>query len=579
MGKQTRRLLAIVLSVMLVFSIIPLSAFTVSAETYGAFTYEVYGSEVTITGLVDNNTAGAIEIPAEIDGYPVTEIEKEAFYNCDYITSVAIPATVTKIKVAAFKNCDNLQSVTMNEGLEEIGGNWASGGAFDACTSLKSIELPDTVKSLGYGAFSGCTSLGSVKLSNTLNSIDSFAFSGCIHLKSVNIPKSLLKVSNSSVFGNCESLETVTFEEGITKIQDYLFSDCTGLKEITIPETVKTIGIAAFKNCSSLETVTMYEGIEEIGGSWASGGAFEACTLLKNIELPDTVKSLGYGAFSGCTSLGSIKFSSALKSIASFAFSDCTVLEDVNYNGFELQKDLIDIKDGNDILLNATWHCKPGVKYNVIYTLNGGTNNAGNPKTYVSGSATFTLKNPTRSGYKFVAWYSDSALKTKNSQIVLGTEGDVNFYAKWEKLYTLTYKLNSGTNSKSNPKNFAASTATFTLKNPTRKGYTFKGWYTNAKFTGSKVTKIAKGTKKNITLYAKWSKNTYKITYKLNKGKNNNKNPKTYTVTSSVSLKNPTRKGYKFKGWYSDSKFKKKVTKIAKGSTGNKTLYAKWAKK
>ena len=80
--------------------------------------------------------------------------------------------------------------------------------------------------------------------------------------------------------------------------------------------------------------------------------------------------------------------------------------------------------------------------------------------------------------------------------------------------------------------------------------------------------------------YAQWKKNTYKITYKLNSGKNNAKNPKKYTVTTStISLKNPTRKGYTFKGWYYDSKFKKKVTKIAKGSTGNKTLYAKWAKK
>ena len=72
--------------------------------------------------------------------------------------------------------------------------------------------------------------------------------------------------------------------------------------------------------------------------------------------------------------------------------------------------------------------------------------------------------------------------------------------------YNITYKLNGGTNSKSNPKNFAASTATFTLKNPTRKGYSFKGWYTNAKFTGKAVTKIAKGSTGNKTLYAKWAK-------------------------------------------------------------------------
>jgi uncharacterized repeat protein (TIGR02543 family) len=72
----------------------------------------------------------------------------------------------------------------------------------------------------------------------------------------------------------------------------------------------------------------------------------------------------------------------------------------------------------------------------------------------------------------------------------------------------------------------------------------------------------------------------YTITYKLNGGKNNKSNPKTYLkTTKTITLKNPTKKGYKFVGWYSNSKLTKKVKKISKGSTGNKTLYAKWKKK
>ena len=214
----------------------------------------------------------------------------------------------------------------------------------------------------------------------------------------------------------------------------------------------------------------------------------------------------------------------------------------------------------------------------ISYVLNGGKNNSGNPATFKT-NAEVTLKNPTRSGYTFKGWYSDSGYKTKVTKIAKGTAKNITLYAKWEKAYTVTYKLNSGTNNSANPKTFTATTATITLKNPTRKGYTFKGWYSDAKFK-TKVTKITKGTKKNITLYAKWAINTYKITYKLNSGKNNANNPKSYKVTTAtITLKNPTRKGYTFKGWYSDSKYKTKVTKIAKGSTGNKTLYAKWAKK
>ncbi|MBO4432880.1 MAG: InlB B-repeat-containing protein, partial [Clostridia bacterium] len=77
--------------------------------------------------------------------------------------------------------------------------------------------------------------------------------------------------------------------------------------------------------------------------------------------------------------------------------------------------------------------------------------------------------------------------------------------AKIKKIYAVTYNLNSGTNNKNNPESYTADTPTITLKNPTRKGYTFKGWYSDAKFK-TKVTKIPKGSKGDKTLYAKWKK-------------------------------------------------------------------------
>ena len=107
----------------------------------------------------------------------------------------------------------------------------------------------------------------------------------------------------------------------------------------------------------------------------------------------------------------------------------------------------------------------------------------------------------------------------------------------------------------------------------------FKGWYRDKKFK-KKVTAIEKGSTGKVTLYAKWAKEKYTITYKLNGGKNNKKNPKTYTITSkTIKLAAPIRKGYVFKGWYRDKKCTKKVTSIKKGSTGKMTLYAKWKKK
>lgn len=90
---------------------------------------------------------------------------------------------------------------------------------------------------------------------------------------------------------------------------------------------------------------------------------------------------------------------------------------------------------------------------------------------------------------------------------------------------------------------------------------------------------IAAGDTTAITLYAIWEKaSEYKITYKLNKGKNNTANPKTYTSEDEIKLKKPTRSGYHFVGWYTDSKYKNQISLIEKGSEGSLTLYAKWTK-
>ena len=147
--------------------------------------------------------------------------------------------------------------------------------------------------------------------------------------------------------------------------------------------------------------------------------------------------------------------------------------------------------------------------------------------------------------------------------------------------YKITFKSNGGKGSMSK-QSMAKGVSTAISKNKfSRKYYTFTGWNTKANGKGKSYKNKAKiKLTKNITLYAQWKLTKYKITYKLNGGKNAKKNPTAYTYkTSTIKLKNPTRKGYVFKGWYLDKKFKKKVTVINKGSSGNKTLYAKWKKK
>lgn len=213
--------------------------------------------------------------------------------------------------------------------------------------------------------------------------------------------------------------------------------------------------------------------------------------------------------------------------------------------------------------------------YRITYKLNGGKNTKANPSTY-SVTSSISLKNPSRKGYSFKGWYSDSKYKNKVTSIRKRT-GNLTLYAKWSAAsYRITYKLNGGKNTKSNPSTYSV-TSSISLKNPSRKGYSFKGWYSDSRYR-TRVRTIKKGTTGNKTLYAKWSKNSYRITYKLNGGKNTKSNPAKYSITSSVKLKNPSRKGYRFTGWYTDAACKKKVTAIKKGTTGNKTFYAGWKK-
>ena len=229
-------------------------------------------------------------------------------------------------------------------------------------------------------------------------------------------------------------------------------------------------------------------------------------------------------------------------------------------------------KNGKVINVYARWKKR---KYTITYELNGGIN-PDDQYTEFTISSDFTLKDPTREGYVFEGWYNDSSFSKKITKIAKGTSGNKIFYAKWRFVaYTINYELNGGVNPSSAPKTYTQDVTTL-LPKPTRSGYDFEGWYTESTFI-NKVTKIQPGETGNKTFYAKWEKQpTYSITYMLNGGVNPSNAPVEYTKEQEISLPTATRNGYAFEGWYKENTFENKVTKIEKGSTGNKTFYAKW---
>jgi len=215
--------------------------------------------------------------------------------------------------------------------------------------------------------------------------------------------------------------------------------------------------------------------------------------------------------------------------------------------------------------------------FTIMYALNGGTNHYLNPSSYTTETFSFLLGDPTRSGYDFKGWFSDSGFATKVTGITTGSTGNANFYAKWTPIiYPVTYVLNGGTNSALNPATYTIKTAESTFEDATRPGCTFAGWYTDSSFA-TKLTGILPQTTGAITIYAKWTLALFPITYELNGGINHYLNPSSYTTeTASFLLGDPTRSGYDFKGWYSDSAFATKVTGITTGSIGSVTFCAKW---
>ena len=219
------------------------------------------------------------------------------------------------------------------------------------------------------------------------------------------------------------------------------------------------------------------------------------------------------------------------------------------------------------------------IVYSISYELAGGTVATTNPDNYTIESENITLINPTRTGYEFSGWTGtglDAA--STNVTIVQGTTGNRSYTATWTPIsYTISYNgVEGATFETPNPATYTIEDAV-TLNNPTKDGYSFAGWFDNAGFTGSAVTTITAGSTGDKTFWAKWTIVTYDITYNGVEGATN-PNPASYTIESeAITLDTPTKDGYTFAGWFDNAEFTgSAVTTITAGSTGDKTLWAKW---
>lgn len=347
----------------------------------------------------------------------VSSIGSNAFEGCTSLTSFNYPTSLTKIEDRAFCNCENLNVINLPKGVSSIGTD-----AFLGCTGLSSIKvtsgnpiyndgdgrnciidisntliygcsttiIPDGVTTIGRNAFRGNEGLKSINIPNSVTSISDYAFSGCSNLskidcKAVNPPSignnsidnrssTLLLVpqgcyskyisasiwkefkpiyqgvclingvyyslseTGATVIENLESQysgkivipSSIKYEGktyNVMEIREEAFENCTGLVSITIPNSVTVIENYTFSGCTGLTSITIPNSVTTIGAN-----AFYGCTGLASITIPNSVTSIGSSAFSGCTGLTTITIPNSISDFSIDAFSNCNNLIIANIN-------------------------------------------------------------------------------------------------------------------------------------------------------------------------------------------------------------------------------------------------------
>ena len=218
------------------------------------------------------------------------------------------------IKDGAF-SASALKSVVI-EGAETYFAMNSSGkdGVFANCVQLTDVKFMAETAQYGKNLFYGCTALTSVQLPSKATALGEYMFVECTALTSITIPESVTTLGYGAFRGS--GIKEIEIPAGIEAIPNWTFMDCANLTKVVFHEGLTSIGSHAFENCTALEKVELPEGLTQLDG-------FTGCTNLKEITLPGTLESISSGAFNDCTALKSLVIPSSVTSVK-FAFKGWT---------------------------------------------------------------------------------------------------------------------------------------------------------------------------------------------------------------------------------------------------------------
>ena len=352
------------------------------------FSVDANGVLTGVSGLSGSDIT--VEIPSEVNGITVTEIGKDVFKDnknvgrliipdsvtklgyrmcsgCTALSEVRLPAGLTVIPDEAFDGCSSLRTVNFPDTLKEIRSDAFCGTdltefiapdsltnvwsyAFKDCAALSAVELKN-VRSVGDGAFGNCTALRSIRLLDKMTELSDHIFDGCSSLADIDMPDNPIAVSFSVFNGTAYYNEPSNWENGVLYVDGYLIAvskDFAPLTEYTVKDGTIVIADDAFSGVgysSKLKKMTLPTGLYRIGQY-----AFSKLFSLTEINIPDTVRSIGYGAFSGTGYDADTNYINGGLYIGNWLVA----VNNVAMTSFTVQEGTVGVADGKDTSLFPT---------------------------------------------------------------------------------------------------------------------------------------------------------------------------------------------------------------------------------